>query len=60
MGFALARAAEAGATVTMVVGPTSLATPAGVTRIDVTSATQMGEAVATGRSGSGRGIQADR
>src|SRR6185437_12695489 len=46
MGFALARAAaEAGANVTMVAGPTSLATPAGVTRIDVTSAAQMAEAV---------------
>ncbi|HSU43759.1 MAG TPA: bifunctional phosphopantothenoylcysteine decarboxylase/phosphopantothenate--cysteine ligase CoaBC, partial [Casimicrobiaceae bacterium] len=46
MGFALARAAaEAGAEVTMVAGPTSLATPAGVTRIDVTSTAQMAEAV---------------
>jgi phosphopantothenoylcysteine decarboxylase / phosphopantothenate---cysteine ligase len=46
MGFALAQAAaEAGADVTMVAGPTSLATPAGVTRIDVTSAAQMAEAV---------------
>jgi phosphopantothenoylcysteine decarboxylase/phosphopantothenate--cysteine ligase len=46
MGFALARAAaEAGAKVTMVAGPTSLATPAGVTRIDVTSTAQMAEAV---------------
>ena len=46
MGFALAQAAaEAGARVTMVAGPTSLATPAGVTRIDVTSAAQMAEAV---------------
>ncbi len=45
MGFALAQAAaEAGATVTMIAGPTSLATPAGVTRIDVTSAAQMAEA----------------
>jgi phosphopantothenoylcysteine decarboxylase / phosphopantothenate---cysteine ligase len=46
MGFALAQAAaEAGANVTMVAGPTSLATPAGVTRIDVTSTAQMAEAV---------------
>ena len=46
MGFAVAQAAaEAGATVTMVAGPTSLATPAGVTRIDVKSAAQMAEAV---------------
>jgi phosphopantothenoylcysteine decarboxylase / phosphopantothenate---cysteine ligase len=46
MGFALAHAAaEAGANVTMVAGPTSLATPAGVTRIDVTSTAQMAEAV---------------
>jgi phosphopantothenoylcysteine decarboxylase/phosphopantothenate--cysteine ligase len=46
MGFALARAAaEAGARVTMVTGPTSLATPAGVTRIDITSTAQMTDAV---------------
>src|SRR5690348_14636652 len=46
MGFALARAAaEAGADVTLVAGPTSLITPAGVTRIDVTSTAQMAEAV---------------
>src|SRR6185503_3565819 len=46
MGFALARAAnEAGADVTLVAGPTTLATPAGVTRIDVTSTAQMAEAV---------------
>ena len=42
MGFALARAAaEAGASVTMVAGPTTLATPVGVTRIDVRSAADM-------------------
>ncbi len=42
MGFALARAArEAGADVTLVAGPVSLATPRGVQRIDVTSAQQM-------------------
>lgn len=43
MGFAVAQAAaEAGATVTLVAGPVSLATPAGVARrIDVRSAAQM-------------------
>jgi phosphopantothenoylcysteine decarboxylase/phosphopantothenate--cysteine ligase len=46
MGFAIARAAaEAGAEVTMVAGPTSLPTPSGVTRIDVTSTGEMAEAV---------------
>ena len=46
MGFALAQAAaEAGATVTLVSGPTPLATPAGVTRIDVASAAEMAAAV---------------
>ena len=46
MGFALARAAaEAGARVTLVAGPVSLATPQGVTRIDVKSAQQMHDAV---------------
>jgi phosphopantothenoylcysteine decarboxylase/phosphopantothenate--cysteine ligase len=46
MGFALARAAaEAGATVTMVAGPTTLATPFGVTRVDVRSAAEMADAV---------------
>jgi phosphopantothenoylcysteine decarboxylase/phosphopantothenate--cysteine ligase len=46
MGFALAQAAaEAGASVTMVAGPTSLATPAGVTRIDVRSTAEMADAV---------------
>ena len=46
MGFALAQAAaEAGATVTMVSGPSSLATPAGVTRVDVRSAADMAAAV---------------
>jgi phosphopantothenoylcysteine decarboxylase/phosphopantothenate--cysteine ligase len=48
MGYALARAcAEAGAAVTLVSGPVSLATPAGVTRIDVQSAAQMRDAVLT-------------
>ena len=46
MGFAIARAArEAGAEVTLVAGPVSLATPRGVTRIDVKSAQNMLEAV---------------
>jgi phosphopantothenoylcysteine decarboxylase/phosphopantothenate--cysteine ligase len=48
MGFALARAcAHAGASVTLVAGPTPLATPLGVQRIDVRSAAQMAEAVMT-------------
>ena len=46
MGYALAQAAaEAGALVTLISGPTSLPTPAGVARIDVTSAAQMAAAV---------------
>jgi phosphopantothenoylcysteine decarboxylase/phosphopantothenate--cysteine ligase len=46
MGFALARAcAEAGAAVTLIAGPTALATPAGVTRVDVRSAGDMAAAV---------------
>jgi phosphopantothenoylcysteine decarboxylase/phosphopantothenate--cysteine ligase len=46
MGFAIARACvQAGARVTVVAGPVSLATPAGVARIDVTSAEQMFRAV---------------
>ena len=46
MGFAIARAAhEAGAEVTLVAGPVSLATPRGVSRIDVESASNMLEAV---------------
>ncbi|AZQ13048.1 Coenzyme A biosynthesis bifunctional protein CoaBC [Shewanella khirikhana] len=46
MGFALAEAAAAmGAEVTLVSGPVRLATPAGVTRIDVDSAQQMLDAV---------------
>ena len=45
MGFALAKAAhEAGAEVTLVAGPVSLATPRGVRRVDVKSAQQMLEA----------------
>lgn len=46
MGFALARAcAEAGAEVTMVAGPVTLAAPRGVRRVNVLSALQMREAV---------------
>jgi len=42
MGFALARACQhAGAEVTLISGPVSLATPAGVKRLGVTSALQM-------------------
>ena len=47
MGFAIARAAqEAGAQVTLVAGPVSLATPRGVRRVDVQSARNMMDAVA--------------
>ena len=47
MGFAIARAArEAGADVTLVAGPVSLATPRGVRRVDVRSARDMQAAVA--------------
>ena len=46
MGYAVARAArEAGAQVTLVSGPTALAAPAGVKRVDVQSAQQMFDAV---------------
>jgi len=46
MGYALARAAhEAGAVVTLVSGPTGLAAPHGVARIDVDGAAQMHEQV---------------
>jgi phosphopantothenoylcysteine decarboxylase/phosphopantothenate--cysteine ligase len=52
MGFALARAAaDAGASVTLVAGPTTLATPAGVRRVDVESAAQMAAAVMHGIEG---------
>ena len=45
-GFAIAKAAaEAGARVTLVVGPVSLPTPAGVSRVDVETAQQMADAV---------------
>ena len=46
MGFALAQAAaEAGATVTVVAGPSAVSTPSGVTRVEATSAAQMAAAV---------------
>jgi len=46
MGYALAQAcAEAGARVTLVSGPTSLPTPTGASRLNVTSAAQMLDAV---------------
>ncbi|TET52355.1 MAG: bifunctional phosphopantothenoylcysteine decarboxylase/phosphopantothenate--cysteine ligase CoaBC [Anaerolineales bacterium] len=45
-GFALAQAAlDRGAAVTLVAGPTELATPAGAERVDVTTAEEMGDAV---------------
>ena len=45
-GFAIARAArDAGAQVVLVAGPTALATPRGVERIDVTTAREMMKAV---------------
>lgn len=52
MGYALAlAAARAGAKVSLVSGPTALATPRGVTRIDVTSALEMRDAVLSAVSG---------
>lgn len=46
MGYAVARAArEAGAEVTLISGPVSLPTPAGVARVDVRTAREMFEAV---------------
>lgn len=46
MGFAIAeRAARRGAQVTLVAGPVTLATPPGVTRVDVRSALEMDAAV---------------
>ncbi|HTQ07005.1 MAG TPA: bifunctional phosphopantothenoylcysteine decarboxylase/phosphopantothenate--cysteine ligase CoaBC [Polyangiaceae bacterium] len=46
MGFAIAaRAAELGAAVTLIAGPVSLATPAGVTRIDVRTAASLKSAL---------------
>lgn len=53
MGFAIAQAAaRAGAAVTLVAGPVALATPAGVTRIDVRSAREMLDAVLAQVAGS--------
>ena len=53
MGYAVARAArEAGAEVTLVSGPVALPCPYGVTRIDVTSALQMRDAVLAQTAGS--------
>jgi phosphopantothenoylcysteine decarboxylase/phosphopantothenate--cysteine ligase len=52
MGFAVAQAArEAGATVLVIAGPVSLATPAGVGRVDVESAADMLSAVMKELSG---------
>lgn len=52
MGYAIAAAAvRRGAEVTLVSGPTSLATPAGVRRIDVESAAQMHDAMLTAFEG---------
>ena len=46
MGFAIAeRAASRGAVVTLVAGPVALATPRGVTRVDVRSALSMKQAI---------------
>ncbi len=46
MGYAVAEAArDAGATVTLISGPTALSRPAGVTRIDVQTAREMHRAV---------------
>ena len=46
MGYAVARAArEAGAQVTLISGPVSLSTPAGVVRVDVRTAREMFDAV---------------
>jgi phosphopantothenoylcysteine decarboxylase / phosphopantothenate---cysteine ligase len=53
MGYAVARAAhEAGARVTLVSGPVTLATPTGVERVDVQSADEMLEAVKKAVKGS--------
>ena len=52
MGYAIAAAAaRRGAEVTLVSGPTSLATPAGVSRVDVESAAQMHDAMVTAFEG---------
>ena len=52
MGYAVARAAqEAGAEVTLVSGPVALATPPGVSRVNVRTALEMFEAVKKGAKG---------
>jgi phosphopantothenoylcysteine decarboxylase / phosphopantothenate---cysteine ligase len=52
MGYAVARAAaEAGAKVTLVSGPVSIDTPAGVSRVDVRTAAEMFDAVKRGAKG---------
>ena len=54
MGYAVAAAAaRAGARVTLVSGPTGLATPGGVERVDVESAAQMHQAVLARAAGCG-------
>ncbi len=58
MGYAIARAArEAGAEVTLVSGPTALATPHGVRRTNVQSAQQMHDAVMSAVGGSSNRMQ---
>ncbi len=53
MGFALAQAAkQAGADVTLIAGPVSLATPTGIERLDVETAQQMLDAVNAHKAGS--------
>jgi len=53
MGFALARAAvHLGCSATLIAGPVDLDTPSGVTRIDVTSATEMQRAALRHSKGS--------
>ena len=52
MGYAVAQAlAQAGAQVTLISGPTNLAAPSGVARVDVESAQQMLEAALTAAHG---------
>jgi phosphopantothenoylcysteine decarboxylase/phosphopantothenate--cysteine ligase len=52
MGFAIAEAArDRGARVTLVCGPVALATPYGVTRIDVETTSEMGSAVCEATAG---------
>lgn len=52
MGFALAQAAaEAGAHVTLIAGPTAMMTPIGIHRLDVVSAAEMARVVASQLAG---------